>query len=442
MVEGGGSVVIVTCSGEGAIAMLAEAVRARGLTPALITGPIGAELAAQLGRLVDGIVSIADPRDPAALATAARELADGTPAAVVSWHDATIVAAAQAAQLLGVDRAPAAGIARACNKHVARRVLAAAGVSVPRFALIGGEAQAEAVAAGVGFPAIVKPVNGAGSMLVRRVDSVSELASAYRQLAAQMPSAAGGVYAHLVADADGAAVDPARTFLVEGMLRGREYCADVIVRAGAVEHVLLLDKFLVDDDYFERGFAWPPLDLPEERAALIRRAVDDAIAALGLRNTTAHIELIDDVTLGPAVVEVNAGRTGGQILGLLASVATGVDVRAEHVALATGAPPPPRGRPRLPPPLATLSYFPEGSGRVVALHGLDDVTLHPAVIAVVPLCQPGDVLDDEIETFAINVLVYGLETRRELVQAYDEIARLVSVELEPVEALSGRQAGP
>jgi hypothetical protein len=412
-------------------ALAAEA-RARGLTPAAVTGHLRPEAARRLTAAVDRTLGVDDPYEPGRLADAACRLAGGLPAAVVAWYDAAVVPAARAAELLGIARSPVAGLATARNKHAAREAMRAAGQPVPPFALLEDDAAAEVVARTVGLPAVIKPVSGTGSLLVRRVDTVEQLREAHRLLAGAVPRLLDGLAAVPVSVPGRRHVDPTRAFLVEGLLRGPEYCADVVVRDGEVEHVLLLDKFLVDDRFFERGFAWPALDLDPEREALVREAIEGAIAALGVDNTAAHVEVIDDEAGGPTVVEVNAGRPGGQIVVPLAVAATGVDLCAEHVSLALGQARPPRGRPALPPPLATFSLFGEGSGRLVRIHGIEALERHPDVVRVFPMASPGDLVSDEYETFPVNVLAAGLATREELLRAYAEFSALIRLECEPV----------
>ncbi|BCJ37379.1 hypothetical protein Athai_48820 [Actinocatenispora thailandica] len=423
---------LVSSHGPG-ISMLPEAVRDAGFRPMAVLGRAAAnDVLTRLRPQLDGLCQVDDPTDPRALADAAIMMCGGTPAAILSVHDGTIVPAAAAAALVGLPAAPAAALSRARHKYAARRALAAAGLAGPRFALLDSAEAAASVAEQVGLPAVVKPVNGSGSNLVRRVSDVAGLATAYRDLAAAAPGALGGMYDRMLVDPDTETpLDPTRVFLAESMLTGREYSVELVVRDGEPEPVLVLDKFLVDRDHFECGFCWPPLELAAERVAGLAATAVAAARALGLDRTLAHVELYDDPRLGPTVVEVNAGRGGGQLIGPLTAVATGVDPRAELIALATGAPRPERGTPKLPPPLATLTVFGHESGRLVAIEGLDEARDHPDVISTVVATAIGERLDHSYETFPINFLVAGLETRDELSQTYQELADTVHLVVEP-----------
>jgi biotin carboxylase len=430
-------VIVVGSSSTAGLAGLVPSIRARGLRPAVLHSTAPSPGVRALADEADLHAGIADPYHPPAVAAAAVALAGGVPAAVVSWHDGTIVAAAHAAARLGLGRTDWRGLARARNKYAARRALRAAGLPVPRFATIGAPGQAAEVAAEVGLPAIVKPLSGTASSLVRRVDTVAALAQAHRDLAQRLPLLLGDMYTHPVADPDaGQAMDQTRTFLVEGLLRGTEVCADAIVRGGAVEHLLMLENALPDEQFFGRGFTLPPVSLPAGRQAAMWRAVDGAVAALGIDNTLVHIEVIDDAELGPTVVEVNAGRGGGVLIGPMVEACLGADLREEYLSLVLDLPAPPRADARMPTPLANLVFFPPEQGRLVALEGLDQVEEYPDVVMVRPP-ETGGVASADHESSPLNVLVYGLESAAELRSVHDELAAMLRWRVAPLVPADG-----
>lgn len=397
---------------------VAAAVHAAGHRAVLLAPPVDEAERASLAALVDEVVAVDDVYDAPAVAAKIRS-EYGTPAAVLTGSDGAIASTARVAELLGVARCPAPVFARCANKFAVREVLG----GTP-FALISSAAEAAEVAARVGLPAIVKPVNGAGSNLVRTVSTVEELAAAYELLAARLPESADPRYHRPLGT-----LDPAGTFLVEGFLDGPEYAVDVLVRDGVVEPIEVLDKPLIDERKFELALSCPPAGLTEERLALITSAAADAVLALGLDNTVAHVEVIDDVRRGPTIVEVNAGRPAGSIMPLLAKLRTGIDVFAELTALALGAPPPAREPAKLPIPLAMLILYAAGSGTLTGIGGLDEVAALPEVIDVVTTVSPGQVLTDEQETYAVNLVVAGFADHEDLAALHAEASKLIRLEV-------------
>lgn len=414
------------------VRQVVDAIRSVGFTPLLLTTPLTPADRAALEPVVGRIVEVDTVTDPTALVGHLRRIAaDVTVVGVMTIPDDSLLPVADAAAHLGLARCPVAGLATARNKHAARVAMRDAGLTVPAFGLIHAEADAAAVARAVGLPAMIKPVNGTASTLVRPVASVDDLAAAYRLIASRLPMT--GQYAQPVRLPDGSTLDPRTTFLVEGRLSGREYCVDVIMRDGVAEPLPVVDKALLDDRYFELGFVCPPFDLAAEHVDAIATVAVDGVRALGLDNCVSHVEVIDDATLGPVIVEVNAGRPGGQVLPLLYELTAGVDLFAEAVSLAADAPPPPRKPVTTGVQLATLTIFAEGSGRLDAVHGLDEVAELPEVLNVIPGVSVGDVLSEDVETYAVNLLVGGFIDRDDLRAVYDEAAALVRLDLAPAD---------
>ncbi|MEZ0111008.1 biotin carboxylase [Catenulispora sp. EB89] len=424
------AVIVLREAGIAWIPPFADAIRACGGRPVLLTGAVADAERDALAALVERIVTVADPYDvEESVAAITAACGPGNPpTGVITWSDAAIVTAARTAAALGVARTDPKVLELARNKYAVRRALREAGLPTPGFALISGADQAEAVAREVGLPAIVKPVNGSGSHLVRCVHSAAELAAAYEELAARIPA---GELADNYKVALGS-IDPARQFLVEGRLRGPEASVDVVIRDGVVEDFGLVGKFLMDDKFFELGLVKPPLDVPEDRTGPMVAAACAAALALGLDQTVAHIEVMDDEVLGPVIVEVNPGRPGGALVGQMLSLTTGVHMAEEAVAAATGLPRPERQDPQLPIPMALCMFYPTGSGRLTALDGVAELEAHPDVLSVVTTVAPGDVLSDEYEVFAVNALVAGYADHEDLLDVYHAAQSLLRFEFEPV----------
>ena len=410
-----------------------EAVHALDRRAVLVTTELDEAEHAELAPLVDEFLVVADVYDGEVVADAIRAHTGGaTPAGLVTAAEGVVASTARAAELLGVGRCPDDVLTLAHNKFAVREVLAKAGLPTPRYALIDDPAQAADVAERVGLPAIVKPVNGAASNLVRTVSTVDELAEACLLLAKRLPESADPRYHRPVTGLPGAEpIHPTRAFLVEGMLRGPEYCLDVVVRDGVVHTAELVDKPLLDERKFEVGMTCPAVQVADDRAERIKDAVRAAVLALGLDDTTAHVEIIDDEALGPAIVEINAGRPGGGAMSVLIRLAIGMDMFAETVAAALGAPRPEPGDALL-MPVGYLVFYAPRAGRLVRLSGVEDIAELPEVIQAFSIVSPGQVLTDEQEIYAVNVFVVGLADHEDLIAIHDEAAKLLSFELEDV----------
>lgn len=403
------------------------------LRPGLVISRADAEaLTQEIDAQFDSIVVVPDIQSADEIADGVRAaIEDVTSAVIVSWYDSTMLVAARAAEILGSNRTPAAGMARARNKLAMRRALEAAGCPSPRYSLMSAASQAAEVAAEVGLPAIVKPVNGTGSALITRVESVQELREAYERSVRAAPRAVSGLLVPPVHDPEGRPVDATSEFLVESVLRGPEYDAEIVVVDGVVHTTLLMQVVTDPATHYIFGMVSPPVDLPPERVPLVLDAIQRAVVALGLDNTTANASVIDDVDAGPTLVEMNAGRFGGSMIGRLVWDLTGVDVRIQNLALATGGTlPHVHAKDVADGAVAALTVFAEQPGTVVEINGLDELRAHPKVTRVMPHVAPGDEIAPFHATYAVNAVVRGFTTiaeLRELQREFSDLVRVVTV---------------
>ena len=409
--------------------MAADRIKAAGHRSVLVTAPLTELQRQQIDGLVDEVVVLPTVFDPELLAETARGYGDD--AYLFTCTDIAMVATARAAEIMGTARVPAKVLAGIRNKYEARCTLQAAGLPNPGFALISDADQAEDIADQIGLPVVVKPVNGSGSSMVKVARTVEELAAAYHLMAERLPGAMGGLYDRPL-DGGPDLIDPTRVFLVEGMLQGPEYCMDAVIRGGEIDTLKLMGKPLTDEAFFENIFVVPPFDMTPEREARLRQAVVDAIRAVGLDETLAHVELIDDVELGPTIVEVNGGRPGGGLVSVVNELTNGLDLFGEAVAAALGEPRPPRTPPKITVPLAYCIVFATGSGRLVRIHGLEEVAEIPEVLQVVATVEPGQILSEDHEILAVNMLIVGYLDADDLSSIYDEAVKLIRLETEPL----------
>jgi biotin carboxylase len=415
---------------------IAAAIREVGAHPGMVTGPAVDGTRARLEREVTAATAVDDPTDPVAVADAVRRIAEGYKlSAVVGSSDGTVPVAAVAAERLGVGRTPASPILNARNKFSCRDVLRGHGLPVPGYALLDSAERATEVAAAVGLPAVVKPVTGTGSHLITTVHSVAELAEAYRRTVSRLSAGdLGHLYRRSLPVAGGEHVDPSRALLVESALVGPEFCVDLVVRDGEVDMLPVVYKAIMDKRFFELAFVSPAFDHPAfglsgEREEAIRSCVESAARALGLDNTVAHVEVIDDHRLGPTIVEVNAGRPGGPGPATLYRIGAGVDTIVEMLSAHRGAAAPRHAR-RPTMPLASFCFHPTVNGRLAALHGLDDVEAHPDVVSITPMAEPGAVLSQEREVVLATAVVAGFLDSDDLAKTYWELFDLLQVECE------------
>ncbi|WP_405402083.1 ATP-grasp domain-containing protein [Streptomyces sp. NBC_01104] len=332
--------------------------RARGMRPVLLTRdpgryPYVAE---------DGIdTRVLDTGDlGAVLDTCTALAADGGLSGLVSSSEYFVAPAAHAAAKLGLPAADGDAVDRCRAKDTQRLALEAGGVAVPAFRSVETVADAGHAADALGYPVVLKPTTGSGSVGVRLCRDGDET----RQWAGELLGRA--------TDERGNPV-PTR-ILVEVAVEGPEFSVETF--DGAV--VAVVAKHLGPEPYFVETGHDIPAPVPDATAAALADTTLRSLAALGLGWGAAHTEL--RLSGGrPVVIEVNPRLAGGMIP-VAVRAALGIDLVDSVVALAAGQQPDAAGSGA---GHAAVRFLRAGQeGRIVAVDGVEDALAGPGVVTV------------------------------------------------------------
>lgn len=211
------------------------------------------------------------------------------------------------------------------------------------------------------FPLVVKPAENAASKGVTIVSTADQLPAAFDRVRTQTT-------------AFDLVFDP-RVILQE-YVRGEEFSIESITQNGRTTHVCITRKITTHGAFrVEIGHSIPAR-LDDGVAANILSEASKAIAAVGIRNSVSHTEVIlrED---GTCVVLEIAARIGSGRIGVLTNLALGVDIPAASVDIALGQPV--DARPRHDKQATVRLFLSPAEGRLAALHNI------PAVSDEVPL---------------------------------------------------------
>ncbi|MEV6332812.1 ATP-grasp domain-containing protein [Streptomyces sp. NPDC051909] len=252
--------------------------------------------------------------------------------------------AAQIAESTGIRYNSTATVERLLNKFLQREALAAAGIPVPGYCAVNSADDLAEAAAAVGFPAVLKPVRGDGSWLVRRVDSMADLSAAWAAVLDFAAAASERDRINLAAGTD----QP--YMILEQLIAGSNWHGDdrygdyvtveSAVYRGEIQHLVISDKFPLDTSFRQRG-SLQPSALPGHRQGELRDMTSAAITALGITEGMVNTEL-KLTPAGARIIEVN-GRAGGGLQKLMA-IGADYDLFSEYAHAALGIRPmaPPR----------------------------------------------------------------------------------------------------
>ncbi|WP_370416091.1 acetyl-CoA carboxylase biotin carboxylase subunit family protein [Streptomyces fradiae] len=249
------------------------------------------------------------------------ELGDESPVAVLTHTEPRLPLMARLGRLLvdaprGLDETAATNCR---DKWRTRTVLSEAGLPVPRFALAGTVEEAIAAAEDIGYPAVVKPRDGAGAFGVRCCQDERELRAAV-----------GALFAAPAGSLTGA--------LIEEYVDGPEYAVQTLTQDSKTSVLSVFRQRMTPPPVFvELGYEHPSglsADERDELDGLMR----DVLAALGVHDWISHTQ----IRRGPdgfRVIEVNARRPGGRLVEMTTAV-SGVDMTEAVTRQALGLPQP------------------------------------------------------------------------------------------------------
>ncbi len=216
--------------------------------------------------------------------------------AIIAADDQGVEIAAVAAERLGLPHNPPYAVGVTRNKAMLRRALASGEVPQPAFGVINDAADAEAAAADLGAPVVLKPLTLSGSQGVIRVDDPAEA-----------PAAAERIRRVLITEGR----SPGEPLLVERFVPGREVAVEGLLLDGDLQVLAVFDKpDPLDGPFFEETILVTPSRLHPEMVDEVVRVTGRAVAAIGLREGPIHAELRVDGSR-VMVLEVAARSVGG-----------------------------------------------------------------------------------------------------------------------------------
>ncbi|WP_318209499.1 MULTISPECIES: ATP-grasp domain-containing protein [unclassified Streptomyces] len=260
---------------------------------------------------------VADPYQLDQLLAAGEALAARhTLAGVLTWNEPLLVHTARLAEHLGLRTNPGSVMENCRDKHATRRLLAAHRVPSARSGRVANLLQATILAEDIGYPVVLKPAGQAGSVGVIRVDNSEDLARAF-DFAAAGAALAGGQNTDV---------------LVEEYLDGPEISVECVTQHGHTHAVAVTRKKLGFAPYFEE--IGHTVDAADPLLSQVAPMAAAAIRALGIGHGIQHVEMRLTPS-GPRIIEVN-GRIGGDLIGHLVRLATGLDLPRIAADLACG----------------------------------------------------------------------------------------------------------
>jgi carnosine synthase len=334
--------------------------------------------------------------------------------------------ASRIAEALGHSFHPVSAADLARDKNRARQACASAGIPGPAFARIDSSRDLGPAGERVGYPAVLKPASGVGSVQTYRVDGPGELAERYQSIVGEVSRARAAGRRGLSSDRDWFDLmwSAAPACALESWIEGPKYDVDVLLDAGEVVYAHATDDLEPCGLRDVRRVAPPGLGGADERELIDHAAA--CLRALGFHRGTFNVE-VKRTALGPRMIEVN-GRLGGYSTTDIHDEVWGVDLVEQWLRSCLALPFTARERP--PACFVAESLLPSPRTGVLRSDlALDSLRLAPSVVAARPWVFAGDAVAG-VETGAPDWLGALLTRGQTREQALAELDLRLS-EMEP-----------
>lgn len=209
------------------------------------------------------------------------------------------------------------------KKHLMRSKLKEKGVKIPLYQVVHTREELLSAVEKIGFPCIIKPVDLAGSVLVRKVNTFQEALTVFENILSKSGK-----------DQAWGNRELSQFVLVEEYIKGKEYSVEGVIEDGQPLIFSVTEKLLSPEPHFvEVGHIIPAQTNPELKAK-IKTYLEKITNALELGSGPFHAELRLS-SQGPILMEI-AMRLAGDYIPMLIEEAYGIDLYEQSFNVLTG----------------------------------------------------------------------------------------------------------
>lgn len=354
--------------------------------------------------------------------------------AVVTFAERSIPAVARVCARLGLPSISEETAYLARDKYAMRTAVAGPGaVTQPAFGLATDLEAARREADRIGYPLVLKPFIGTGSMFVRSVENDRELEEHFETFRR-------GAWEGFTIDPlhDAAHTQYAGALLMEEFVGGPEISVESLVVDGRTITLGIHDKPLPTGPTFEEVYACTPTRLPADVVAQVEAATAAVHGALNITTGATHVEFRLRNGREPVLLEA-AARMGGGPIYRSVQLSTDIDLVDAVLHLAYGE------DPDVAPPMAATpvgfwNIFPDEAGTLTEVEGVDAATRDPRVHEIEIYKQPGDFLQVPPRTFqGHGHVVFSADRTDQLDEVFAELVATIRLRTK-IDSLDGSRS--
>lgn len=250
-----------------------------------------------------------ETHDPDCIVQTVNDLGDHI-TALIPGFEYVVDSVSRAGATLGLPHLNGHTALQARNKHICRQTLASLGLLVPRFQRICNLDDAEKAAKYVGFPSVLKPVDGCGSLFVKKIHHRAELD-------AEVTALLKGGFIDM-------GLSVGSEYLLEEYIAGQEFSVEGYIGPEGPIIVAVTEKILGDEPYFVEMGHVVEANLPPSQRQAVEDYIHSVVTGINMNIGVFHAELRLSER-GPVLMEI-AARLGGDRIHRLVEIARGISL--------------------------------------------------------------------------------------------------------------------
>ncbi len=351
---------------------------------------------------------------------------------VIAIVEHAVPTAAAIAEELGLTYISTETAFRARNKYEMKNAYKNNGIKVANYQLISTLDEAIGFANNYGYPIVIKPIIGGGSICVLKINTEDELKENFDRVKREIINiySIDSIYNQTINKYGD------RVVLVEEYIDGTEMSVESINFDGNTDVIAIHEKEMFDKiNIFPEAYFCTPASFSEKDQKKIIETTKQSNKALGINYGLTHTEYRLTKNGELYIIETGARMGGGPIF---ESVLNSTGVNMMHALLDISLNKKPiYTKNKVQKPIASYLYYSliEHDSKIIDMHfeDLQSVINHPNLIRLYLYRKKGDIIKKSHQTMSHSHMSVTGNTREEAIKLTHDLAKKFHFDMESIE---------
>ncbi len=350
---------------------------------------------------------------------------------VIAIVEHAVPTAAAIAEELGLTYISTETAFRARNKYEMKKAYSKTDVKVANYELISSLDEALSFAKKQGYPVIIKPIIGGGSICVLKINDEEELKNNFDKVKKEIIDiySVDSIYDQTIKKYEDKVV------LIEEYIDGTEMSVESINYNGETDVIAIHEKEMFSEiNVFPEAYFCTPASFPQNIQQEIIDMTKKTNKALGINYGLTHTEYRLTKNNELYIIETGARMGGGPIFESALN-STGVNMMHALLDISLGKKPEYKKN-KTQKPIASYLYYTliEHDSKILDMHyeDLQDVINHPNLIKLYLYRKKGDIIQKSHQTMSHSHMSVTGNTREEAIKLTHELSKKFHFDMEKI----------